>query len=108
MKQRRKRRGEQEEKRGFRERLCHALDLSPDLLPGGYTVELRDRNLLTLRGGGKILLYTPEEVRVTLREGCLAVRGRRLCCISYYVGAIGIEGEIDSLSCEGVGQGGNR
>lgn len=91
---------ESKQRRCLRERLCRSLDLSPDLLPGGCMIELRDRHLLTLRGGGKILRYTPEEVCVALRQGRLSVRGRRLCCISYYVGAVGIEGEIDSLTFE--------
>jgi len=97
---RREEQKEPEKKRCLRERLCQSLDLSPDLLPGGCMIELRDRHLLTLRGGGKILRYTPEEVCVALRQGRLSVRGRRLCCISYYVGAVGIEGEIDSLTFE--------
>lgn len=88
------------EKEGVREKLCRALDLSPDLLPGGCTLEVRDRHLLTLRGGGSILTYTEEEVRIALSRGALAVRGRRLTCLSYYVGAVSVEGEIGSITFE--------
>ena len=92
---------EKEEKCSLRERLCRSLDLSPDLLPGGCVVEIRDRYRLTLRGGGRILRYTSEEVRIALRRGELSIKGRRLCCQSYYVGAVVLEGEIDSVSFEG-------
>ena len=98
-----KKRQEQEgetERVGMRERLCRSLDLAPDLLPGGSVIEVRDRHLLTLHGGGKILRYTPEEVCVAVRKGYLSVKGRRLFCNSYHIGAVCIEGEIDSLSFE--------
>lgn len=88
------------EERGLRERLCQALDLVPDSLPRESLVELRGRNAMTVRGGGKILLYTPEEIRISLKRGCLSVVGKRLVCTSYYVGAVGIEGLICRISFE--------
>lgn len=81
----------------FRERLCRALDLVPDSLPGECLVELRGHHAVTVKGGGRILLYTPEEIRIGLRRGCLSVVGKRLVCASYYVGAVGIEGRIDGI-----------
>ena len=87
----------QEEGLSFRERVSRALDLPPDLLPGGSLLEIRGRGEMTLRGGGKILLYTPEEICVALADGVLSVKGRCLVCTSYYVGALGIEGRIDEV-----------
>ena len=88
------------EKRGWRERLCQGLDLVPDCLPGECMVELRGRNVAMVSGGGKILLYTPEEIRIALKKGVLSVTGHRLVCTSYYVGAVGIEGQICRVSFE--------
>ena len=87
------------ERMGLREKMVKGLDLPPDLFGGGR-IELRGRNELTVQGGGKILLYTPEEIRIEFDGGVLSVRGRRLSCISYYVGAVGMEGYISGLSFE--------
>lgn len=84
----------------LRERICRGLDLVPDCLPGECMVELRGRHAVTVNGGGKILLYTPEEIRIALKRGILCVVGRRLVCTSYYVGAVGIEGLICGISFE--------
>ena len=87
------------ERAGLREKMVKGLDLPPDLLGGGR-IELRGRNELTVQGGGKILLYTPEEIRIGFEGGYLSVCGKRLVCISYYAGAVGIEGYIFGLSFE--------
>ncbi|MBQ8331463.1 MAG: YabP/YqfC family sporulation protein [Clostridia bacterium] len=87
------------ERAGIRERMTKSLDLPPDLLGGGW-IEIRGRNEVTVKGCGKILLYTPEEIRVGFGKDCLSVRGKRLVCTSYYVGAVGIEGYICGLSFE--------
>ncbi|MGM9683023.1 MAG: YabP/YqfC family sporulation protein [Eubacteriales bacterium] len=80
------------------ERINRYLDIPPDIVPGGSTVELRCRSSLTVRGCGKILLYSPCEIRLEMKDGILCVRGSRLLCTSYYVGAVGIDGRIDSIS----------
>ena len=89
----------------LRERLSRALDIPPDLFPGGSLVEIRGQNALCVRGSGRILYYTEEEIRVALRYAVLSVRGRRLVCTAYCQGALGIDGLIESvsfcpLSCE--------
>ncbi len=86
------------EREGWRERMSRALDIPPDLWPGGSLVEIRGRHAMTVRGNGKILVYTPEEICVELKQGVLSVKGRRLVCTSYYVGALGIEGKIDEVT----------
>ena len=85
------------------ERLCRLLDIPTDSLPFGYSIEIQGRSLLKLRGGGRITLYTPDEIRVALprASGCtLSVKGSRLSCVSYNKGTLGIEGCILSVSFE--------
>ena len=85
------------ERGDLRERLSRALDIPPDLFPGGSLVEIRGQNALCVRGGGRILYYTDEEIRVALRHAVLSVRGRRLVCTAYCQGALGIDGLIESV-----------
>ena len=85
---------------GFRQRLCRVLDLSPDCLPGEGLVEIRGRNSVMIRGGGKILIYTSEEIRIALKRGSLRIVGRDLSCTSYHVEAVGVEGLIDRVCFE--------
>ena len=85
------------------ERLCRLLDIPTDSLPFGYSMEIQGRSLLKLRGGGRITLYTPDEIRVALprASGCtLSVKGARLSCVSYNKGTLGLEGCILSVSFE--------
>ena len=86
------------EHEGWRERMSRALDIPPDLWPSGTLIEIRGRGAMTVRGNGKILVYTPEEVCVELGQGVVTVKGRRLVCTSYYLGALGIEGKIDEVT----------
>ncbi len=90
-----------EERAGFKERLCHTLDIQPDIFPRGTFVEIRGRNSVTVKGGGRITLYTEEEIRLVLGEGELCVRGKRLCCSAYCRGATVIDGYVSSVDFEG-------
>lgn len=85
------------------ERICRALDLPTDILPHRTYVEIRGRSEVKICGGGAILLYSPEEIRIAAEGGCyISVRGYALGCCSYNMGAVGIEGRILSVSfCEG-------
>ena len=85
------------ERGGLCERISRALDVPPDLLPGGSLVEIRGRYAMTVRGSGKILVYTPEELCMELGRGVLSIKGRRLVCTSYHPGALGVEGQIDEI-----------
>lgn len=80
------------------EKVCRALDIPPDLLPGEGVVEIRGRGVVTVKGSGKILLYTPEEICVEMKKGMVSVRGQGLVCTSYHREAIDIEGRIYSVS----------
>ena len=88
------------DKADLRERLCTALDISPDLLPGGFSVDLRGRNQVSISGGGRILLYTPERVSICVPSGRVTVTGKRLRCVSYLAGAVDIQGHIDGVLLE--------
>ena len=84
----------------FRDRLYRTLDIDGDIF-GGVGVELRGRGSMIVRGCGKIIEYLPESIRLELEGGEISVRGRGLICTSYRMGAVGIEGRIDSISFEG-------
>ena len=84
----------------FRERLSRRLDLLPDLLGNEGLVEIRGRGSVTVRGGGRILLYTPEEIRISMPRCVLSICGEELVCTSYYQGAVGIDGRIGGVFFE--------
>ncbi|MBQ9112212.1 MAG: YabP/YqfC family sporulation protein [Clostridia bacterium] len=88
------------EKASLRERLCHTLDIQPDIFPGGTLVEIRGRNSVTVKGGGRITVYTDSEVRLLTRNGSVCIRGSRLCCSAYCKGATSVDGCICSVSFE--------
>ena len=91
---------EREERENLRERLCRHLDIPPDFFGGESLVEIRGRGSVTVKGGGRILLYTPEEIRIALAKSVLSIGGEGLVCTSYYPGAIGVEGRIFQVSFE--------
>lgn len=83
------------------ERLCRYLDITPDGYSREGMIELRGRNSMKLHGRGRILSYTPEEIKIKLKKDCLTVRGKRLYCASFYKDSVGIEGLISDISfCE--------
>ncbi len=92
------------EKACFRERMCRSLDIQPDVFAGGTLIELRDRNSVTLRGCGRVTVYTDTEIRFCARECEVCIRGQRLCCSSYCKGTAVVDGCIYSVSFEEVGR----
>lgn len=96
---RKKQRGSGED---FRDRVARRLDLLPDLLGNEGLVEIRGRGTVTVRGGGKILLYTPEEIRIAMPRCVLSIVGEGLVCTSYFQGAVGVDGRIGGVCFEGV------
>ncbi|MBO5416255.1 MAG: YabP/YqfC family sporulation protein [Clostridia bacterium] len=88
------------ERQSIGERLRKTLELDGDILPHSFMLEVRGRSGLMLRGAGRILLYTPEEIRLRVRGAEISVRGEGLICSSYYADAVGIEGRISSISFE--------
>ena len=85
---------------GLREKVCSALDITPDMLPGAGTVEIRGRNSVNIKEGGRILLYTPEKITVSIHHGRVSVIGKRLVCAAYVKGDLRIDGYVESVAFE--------
>lgn len=92
--------GDKNKKRDIRERLCHALDIQPDIFPGESLVEIRGRCGVTVRGSGKMLTYTDGIIRIKLGKSILRIEGNRLCCTAYHPGASVIDGRIRAVVFE--------
>lgn len=84
----------------LRERICAALELPADILPGGIYAEIRGRGSITVRGGGAILKYTDSEVRLSLSGGELVISGKSLCCRAFSIGAVTVTGRIGEVRFE--------
>ena len=82
------------------ERICKAIDVPPESISHTPCVEIHGRSAVKIRDGGKILLYTQEKIKIELpREaGTITVIGSGLTCSFYNLGAVGIEGSIDTIS----------
>lgn len=94
---------EQQEKREretLAEKISRHLDISPDILPGGSMVVIRSRASVSVSGSTSIMLYTPEEIKLSLKKGVLRILGRRLACTSYNSEELHVEGKISSVSFE--------
>ena len=89
--------GSAPEKRPLSEWLVNTLDIPPDILEGGLSVELRGRNKLLIRGCRRILQYTPEDMSFQMKGCVLRINGKRLVCHSFLSGAVGIEGMIQGI-----------
>ena len=59
---------------------------------------LRGRHGVSVHGCRKILLYSPEEIRLQLHRDFLSVRGEGLFCSSFAFGTVEVKGEIDGVS----------
>ena len=84
------------------ERICRAIDMPPEAISHTPHIEIHGRTMLKIEDGGKILLYSPDRIRVGLPQsnGVITVLGEGLTCSFYNLGAIGIEGVINSVSLE--------
>lgn len=86
----------------IRERVCKVFDISPDVFPRETLIEMRGRGAVTVKGGGAIRVYNDDVIKLAVRGGSLAIRGKGLCCSAYCHGSVTIEGKISSVSFEGV------
>ena len=82
------------------EKISRHLDISPDILPGGSMVVIRSRASVSVSGSTSILLYTPEEIKLSLKKGVLRILGYRLTCTSYNAEELHVDGKISSVSFE--------
>ena len=94
------RKNAKEGKLGFPERICRALDIEPDVLPNASLVQIRGRSAVSVSGGGRIIDYTDSEIKLALKKGVIAIRGKRLVCASFCAGKVRIEGRIEGVSFE--------
>lgn len=85
-------------RRSLAEWLAVKLDIPADVTGGGLRLDLRGRNTLTVYGCTGILDFNPCEVRLSVKDATLTVKGCRLICTAYLAGAVGIEGYICSVS----------
>ena len=88
------------ERESFSEKIAKRLDISPDILPGGTMIAIRGRASVSVSGSAGIVLYTPDEIKLSLRKGSLSIRGCRLVCTSYNAEELHIDGKIISVSFE--------
>lgn len=86
------------------ERLSRRLDIEPDVLLGGYQIEMRGRHRVKLCGARKILCYSDTAMRLRLGREVVTVEGARLECASFTHGVAVIVGRIDGVSFEGEGR----
>ena len=82
------------------ERVCRAIDIMPESVSHTPYVELHGKSFLKIRDGGKILLYSETLIKIALpnTKETLSVAGDNLSCSFYNLGAIGIEGRIDTVT----------
>ena len=93
----RKHRGDRGEAVPFKNKLCDALDIVPDTLPGSANVMIRGKSAVYIENGGRILSYSPDEIRVSIPDGSVGICGRALVCSSYMRGNVRIDGVITSV-----------
>ena len=87
---------------GFLATLANDYDIPPELLHGGCFIEMRGRNNVVVRGCRRIIKYSTERVVLKMCRYSLTVTGKRLACLTYFSGAVSVEGIIDTLSfCSG-------
>ncbi len=87
----------EKEKGGVLARVSRALDIAPDVLSRECVVELRGRELITVHGAERILIYLPSEIRILTPRGVLSIEGAGLTFISYTTGSVGIKGRVDRM-----------
>jgi hypothetical protein len=57
-----------------------------------------ERRSVLIEGVRRILLYGAEEMVFLMGKELLSIRGKELDCVTYVSGAMGIVGEIDTIS----------
>ena len=69
----------------------------------GMTV-LYGNQSATVRGCRRILFYSPEKIRLALRERELDLCGRELRCVSFAGGTVCVEGTIEAVTLSETGE----
>ena len=84
------------------EKINKTLDISPEALPSGTLITIAGHSSVCFEGKIKILLYSPEKIRISLGKEVVCLVGRRLICSSYSKRQLTACGEIHSVSFEEV------
>lgn len=63
-------------------------------------IELRGLSELTVNGCARILSYSENEIKLSLKQYVLTIKGTGLYCASFYNGAVRVDGEMESLNFE--------
>ena len=82
------------------ERINKTLEIPSDILPNSSLVTIRSRSSVTVEGCTSILLYTPNEIRLSMKKGDVCIMGEELVCTSYHSVEVTVEGKINSVSFE--------
>ena len=90
------------------ERLVGGYDVPPEILCGGCYAEIRGRNHVTVRGCRRVVKYSPETVVLKMKRESIVIVGKRLRCLTYFSGAVTVEGIIDTFSFLGADDRGDK
>ncbi len=84
-------------------RIRRALELD-EILPERDTLEMRGNSELTVRECERIVSYSENEIKLSLREYVLTVRGEGLFSSSFLGRTVRVDGSIDALVFEKRGR----
>ena len=90
------------DKESLVEKLVGGYDVPPEILCGGCFAEIRGRNHVTVRGCRRVVKYSPEAVVLKMKRESIVIVGKRLRCLTYFSGAVTVEGIIDTFSFLGA------
>ena len=90
------------DKESLVEKLVGGYDVPPEILCGGCFAEIRGRNQVTVRGCRRVVKYSPEAVVLKMKRESIVIVGKRLRCLTYFSGAVTVEGIIDTFSFLGT------
>jgi len=76
-----------------------------DLMPVGETVVIYGDRRMTVQGCRKILVYTPVEIRLQLKQRRICVYGTDLGCSSFSGGCTTVTGVIRAVEFHNAGKG---
>ena len=73
------------------------LALPSDALEGSFSLEIRERRTVFVRGCRRIVKYSESEMIIAVRGFELRIRGEGLICSTYHLGTVTVEGEIHGI-----------
>ena len=88
---------------GLYKKIRHSLELD-EIISERDELFMRGTEELTVREVGRILKYSENEIRLSLRAYILRVLGEELYCASYLGNTVKVSGDITSLEFEKRGK----